>query len=42
MRSTIDSAGRIVVPKAIRTRLQLTDRAEVEIVEHAGVIGRTQ
>lgn len=37
-RTTIDRAGRIVVPKAIRERLQIGGGAEVEIEEHDGVI----
>lgn len=38
MRTTIDRAGRLVVPKAIRDRLRLTNGAEVEVEEHDGVI----
>jgi len=38
MRTTIDRAGRIVVPKAIRDRLHLGDGGEVDIVERDGVI----
>ncbi len=38
MRTTIDKAGRIVVPKAIRERLGLVDGGEVEIIEHDGNI----
>lgn len=38
MRTTIDRAGRIVVPKAIRDRLQLLGGGEVEVVERDGVI----
>ncbi len=37
MRTTIDRAGRVVVPKVIRERLQLTG-GEVEIVERDGVV----
>lgn len=36
MRTTIDGAGRIVVPKALRDRLGLTGGAEVEVVERDG------
>jgi len=38
MRTTIDRAGRIVVPKSIRDRLHLLGGAELEIVERGGVI----
>lgn len=38
MRSTIDSAGRLVVPKAIRDRLGLTGGQSVEIRERDGTI----
>lgn len=38
MRTTIDRAGRVVVPKAIRDRLRLTDGGDVDIVERDGVI----
>lgn len=38
MRTTIDGSGRIVVPKAIRERLQLLDGGDVEITEVGGVI----
>ncbi|MFP4513008.1 MAG: AbrB/MazE/SpoVT family DNA-binding domain-containing protein [Acidimicrobiales bacterium] len=38
MRTTIDRAGRIVVPKAIRERLRLLAGGEVDIVERDGVI----
>lgn len=38
MRTTIDRAGRIVVPKAIRERLTLLDGGDVEISERGGVI----
>jgi len=37
MKTTMDRAGRVVVPKAIRDRLQLADGGEVEITEHDGV-----
>lgn len=33
MRTTIDKAGRIVVPKPLRDRLGITPGAELEIVE---------
>ncbi|HMQ28095.1 MAG TPA: AbrB/MazE/SpoVT family DNA-binding domain-containing protein [Acidimicrobiales bacterium] len=38
MRTTIDRAGRIVVPKAIRERLGLGAGVEVEVVERDGTI----
>jgi len=38
MRTTIDRAGRLVVPKSIRDRLHLGQGGEVEITEHDGVI----
>lgn len=38
MRTTIDSAGRVVVPKVLRERLRLKGGAEVDITERAGVI----
>lgn len=38
MRTTIDAAGRIVVPKDMRDRLRLTGGAEVEVVERGGAI----
>lgn len=38
MRTTIDRAGRLVVPKAIRDRLCLGGGDEVEIVERSGVV----
>lgn len=38
MRTTIDSAGRVVLPKALRDRLGLTGGQEVEIVERDGRI----
>ncbi len=34
MRTTIDGAGRLVVPKPIRDQLQLAAGAEVEVDEH--------
>jgi len=36
MRSTIDTAGRIVVPKALRERLGLSGGREVDIREREG------
>ncbi len=43
MRTTIDRAGRIVVPKPIRDRLSLAGGEELEVDEIDGriVIGRT-
>jgi AbrB family looped-hinge helix DNA binding protein len=38
MRTTIDSAGRVVVPKAMRDRLGLVGGSELELVEADGVI----
>lgn len=38
MRTTIDSAGRIVIPKKIRDDLGLGGGAEVEVVERDGRI----
>jgi len=38
MRSTIDSAGRLVIPKAIRDRLGLMGGQPVKIRERDGVI----
>ena len=38
MKTTIDAAGRIVVPKSIRERLQLAGGVEVEVEEHEGVV----
>ena len=38
MRTTIDRAGRLVVPKPLRDRLALGDGGEVEVVERDGVI----
>lgn len=38
MRTTIDRAGRIVVPKAIRLRLALSGGETLEIEEHGGRI----
>ena len=38
MRTTIDAAGRVVVPKAIRDRLQLAGGSELDIEERDGLI----
>jgi AbrB family looped-hinge helix DNA binding protein len=38
MRTTIDAAGRVVVPKVIRDRLGLVGGEELEIVERDGGI----
>lgn len=38
MRTTIDKSGRVVVPRAIRERLQLLGGGEVDIAERDGVI----
>lgn len=38
MRSTIDAAGRVVIPKAIRDRLGLAGGETLEIVEREGRI----
>jgi AbrB family looped-hinge helix DNA binding protein len=38
MKTSIDSAGRVVVPKEIRDRLGLTGGQELEIVERDGLI----
>ncbi|ETW21927.1 AbrB/MazE/SpoVT family DNA-binding domain-containing protein [Mycobacterium gastri] len=38
MRTTIDAAGRLVIPKPIRDRLGLHGNQEVEIVERDGRI----
>lgn len=36
MRTTIDKAGRVVIPAALRERVGLTAGADVEIVEEDG------
>lgn len=33
MRTTIDAAGRVVIPKAIRDRLGLTAHRQIEVVD---------
>ena len=38
MRTTIDGAGRLVVPKQLRDRLALGEQGVVEIFEHDGVL----
>lgn len=38
MTTTIDAAGRIVIPKPLRDRLGLSGGAEVVVAEHDGVI----
>lgn len=38
MKSTIDAAGRVVIPKRIRDRLGLRGNEQVEIVERDGRI----
>ena len=38
MTSTIDSAGRVVIPKALRERAGLTPGTPVDFVFHDGVI----
>jgi AbrB family looped-hinge helix DNA binding protein len=38
MRTTIDSAGRLVVPKPLRERLGLAGGGEVDLEEHDGVV----
>ncbi|UQX11510.1 AbrB/MazE/SpoVT family DNA-binding domain-containing protein [Candidatus Mycobacterium methanotrophicum] len=38
MRTTIDPAGRLVIPKRIRDRLGLRGNEQVEITEHDGRI----
>ena len=38
MRTTIDDAGRLVIPKALRDRAGLATSQEVEVTERDGVI----
>jgi AbrB family looped-hinge helix DNA binding protein len=38
MKTTIDSAGRVVIPKAIRRRLGLSGGETLQIREHDGVV----
>jgi AbrB family looped-hinge helix DNA binding protein len=38
MQTTIDRAGRVVIPKQLRDRLRLTGGSVVDIQEHDGVI----
>jgi AbrB family looped-hinge helix DNA binding protein len=38
MRTTIDAAGRLVVPKALRERARIAAGGEVEVTERDGVI----
>lgn len=38
MRTTIDGAGRVVIPKALRQRLGLGPGAQVEITEQHGLL----
>jgi AbrB family looped-hinge helix DNA binding protein len=38
MKTTMDAAGRLVVPKALRTELQIHGPAEVDLVYRDGVI----
>ncbi|CAN5789289.1 AbrB/MazE/SpoVT family DNA-binding domain-containing protein [soil metagenome] len=42
MRTTMDRAGRLVVPKALRERLGLPAGGEVELVERDGVVEISQ
>lgn len=41
MRTTIDSAGRVVIPKALRQRLNLQGGQELELRERDGAIELT-
>src|ERR1019366_4823738 len=38
MKTTIDRAGRLIVPKPIRERLRLIDGGPVDVEEHDGTI----
>lgn len=38
MRTTIDAAGRMVIPKEIRRRLDVHGSEEVDVVEEGGII----
>lgn len=38
MSTTIDSGGRVVIPKSVRDRLGLGPGSEVEILEHEGSV----
>lgn len=38
MRTTMDKAGRLVVPKALREELGLRDGGEVELVQRDGIV----
>ena len=38
MRITMDSVGRVVIPKAVRTELGITGATELEVVARDGVI----
>jgi AbrB family looped-hinge helix DNA binding protein len=38
MRTTIDRAGRLVVPKKLRDRLALGDGGDVDVIERDGVL----
>lgn len=38
MRTTIDAAGRVVIPKALRERVGLRGGTEVDIVERDGLL----
>jgi AbrB family looped-hinge helix DNA binding protein len=38
MKTTIDGSGRLVVPKPIRDRMQLSNGTELEVGERNGVI----
>jgi AbrB family looped-hinge helix DNA binding protein len=38
MKTTIDAAGRLVIPKVLRERLGLSSSGEVDVDEHDGVV----